>query len=134
MSRIWPEDTKVLVVEDDAATARIIQARLEMEGLSVFTASNGVDGLETLQQQDIDLVTTDLMMPAMNGFRLVQEIRDLPPPKGRVPILLISSNQNEQDMVRCLAAGADDYITKPISAQVLLERLWRMLQRASAAG
>jgi len=134
MSRIWPEDTKVLVVEDDAATARIIQARLEMEGLSVFAASNGVDGLETLQQQDIDLVTTDLMMPAMNGFRLVQEIRDLPPPKGRVPILLISSNQNEQDMVRCLAAGADDYITKPISAQVLVERLWRMLQRASAAG
>ena len=134
MSRIWPEDTKVLVVEDDAATARIIQARLEMEGLSVFTASNGVDGLETLQQQDIDLVTTDLMMPAMNGFRLVQEIRDLPPPKGRVPILRISSNQNEQDMVRGLAAGADDYITKPISAQVLVERLWRMLQRASAAG
>jgi DNA-binding response OmpR family regulator len=134
MSRVWPVNTQVLVVEDDAATARIIQARLEMEGLKVFVAPNGVEGLETLHQQEIDLVTTDLMMPAMNGFRLVQEIRDLPPPKGRVPILLISSNQNEQDMVRCLAAGADDYITKPISAQVLMERLWRMLQRASAAG
>ncbi len=134
MSRVWPANTQVLVVEDDAATARIIQARLEMEGLKVFVASNGVDGLEILLHQEIDLVTTDLMMPAMNGFRLVQEIRDLPPPKGRVPILLISSNQNEQDMVRCLAAGADDYITKPISAQVLIERLWRMLQRASAAG
>jgi DNA-binding response OmpR family regulator len=134
MSRVWPANTQVLVVEDDAATARIIQARLEMEGLKVFSAANGVDGLEILHQQDIQLVTTDLMMPAMNGFRLVQEIRDLPPPKGRVPILLISSNQNEQDMVRCLAAGADDYITKPISAQVLIERLWRMLQRASAAG
>ena len=134
MSRIWPENTQVLVVEDDAATARIIQARLEMEGLKVFVAWNGVEGLEILHQQEIDLITTDLMMPAMNGFRLVQEIRDLPPPKGRVPILLISSKQNEQDMVRCLAAGADDYITKPISAQVLMERLWRMLQRASAAG
>jgi CheY-like chemotaxis protein len=134
MSRIWPENTQVLVVEDDATTARIIQARLEMEGLKVFVASNGVEGLEILHQHEIDLITTDLMMPAMNGFRLVQEIRDLPPPKGRVPILLISSNQNEQDMVRCLAAGADDYITKPISAQVLMERLWRMLQRASAAG
>src|ERR1035438_4101916 len=130
MSRIWPENTQVLVVEDDAATARIIQARLEMEGLKVFVAWNGVEGLEILHQHEIDLITTDLMMPAMNGFRLVQEIRDLPPPKGRVPILLISSNQNEQDMVRCLAAGADDYITKPISAQVLMERLWRMLQRA----
>jgi CheY-like chemotaxis protein len=134
MSRIWPENTQVLVVEDDAATARIIQARLEMEGLKVFVASNGVEGLEILHQHEIGLITTDLMMPAMNGFRLVQEIRDLPPPKGRVPILLISSNQNEQDMVRCLAAGADDYITKPISAQVLMERLWRMLQRASTAG
>ena len=134
MSRTWPENTQVLVVEDDATTARIIQARLEMEGLKVFVAPNGVEGLEILHQHEIDLITTDLMMPAMNGFRLVQEIRDLPPPKGRVPILLISSNQNEQDMVRCLAAGADDYITKPISAQVLMERLWRMLQRASAAG
>ena len=134
MSRTWPENTQVLVVEDDATTARIIQARLEMEGLKVFVAWNGVEGLEILHQHEIDLITTDLMMPAMNGFRLVQEIRDLPPPKGRVPILLISSNQNEQDMVRCLAAGADDYITKPISAQVLMERLWRMLQRASTAG
>jgi DNA-binding response OmpR family regulator len=129
MSRVWPEKTQVLVVEDDKATARLIQARLEMEGLTVFQAANGVEGLELLHREAIDLVTTDLMMPAMNGFRLVQEIRDLPPPKGRVPILLISSNQNEQDMIRCLAAGADDYITKPISPQVLVERLWRMHQR-----
>jgi len=134
MSRAWPENTCVLVVEDDQATARIIHARLQMEGLTVFVAFNGVEGLEILNREDIDLVTTDLMMPAMNGFRLVQEIRDLPPPKGRVPILLISSNQNEQDMIRCLAAGADDYIIKPISAQVLVERLWRMHQRAFSAG
>lgn len=133
MSRVWPEDTRVLIVEDDQATARLIQARLQMEGLKVFVAYNGVDGLEILKQEDIDLVTTDLMMPAMNGFRLVQEIRDLPPPKGRVPILLISSNQNEQDMIRCLAAGADDYMTKPLSAQVLVERLWRMHQRTLSA-
>ncbi len=134
MSRTWPDPTRVLVVEDDQATARLIQARLQMEGLQVFMASNGIEGLELLNREAIDLVTTDLMMPAMNGFRLVQEIRDLPPPKGRVPILLISSNQNEQDMVRCLAAGADDYMTKPISAQVLVERLWRMHQRSFSAG
>ncbi|HJW73413.1 MAG TPA: response regulator [Geothrix sp.] len=129
MTRAWPENTKVLVVEDDLATARIIQVRLEMEGLQVFVAHNGMEGLEVFLREDIVLVTTDLMMPAMNGFRLVQEIRDLPPPKGQTPILLISSNQNEQDMVRCLAAGADDYMTKPIFAQVLVERLWRLFQR-----
>lgn len=134
MSRLWPECTKVLVVEDDPATARIIQARLEMEGLQVFVAFNGTEGLEILHREAIDLITTDLMMPAMNGFRLVQEVRDLPPPKGRIPILLISSNQNEQDMVRCLAAGADDYVTKPISVQVLVERLWRLFERSRRAG
>lgn len=134
MSRRWPEHTTVLVVEDDLTTARIIQARLEMEGLKVFVALHGVEGLEILNRETIDLITTDLMMPSMNGFRLVQEIRDLPPPKGRIPILLISSNQNEQDMVRCLAAGADDYMIKPISVQVLMERLWRLFERSRRAG
>ncbi|WP_291270521.1 response regulator [Geothrix sp.] len=134
MSRRWPEHTTVLVVEDDLTTARIIQARLEMEGLKVFVALNGVEALEILNREAIDLITTDLMMPSMNGFRLVQEVRDLPAPKGRTPILLISSNQNEQDMVRCLAAGADDYMTKPISVQVLMERLWRLFERSRRAG
>lgn len=134
MTRAWPQPTRVLVVEDDLPTARIIQARLEMEGLEVLSAANGVEALELLQRESVDLITTDLMMPAMNGFRLVQEVRDLPPPKGRVPILLISSNQNEQDMVRCLAAGADDYMIKPISAQVLVERLWRLFERSRSRG
>lgn len=134
MTRIWPEHTRVLVVEDDFPTARLIQARLEMEGLEVLAAANGVEALDLLQREDVHLITTDLMMPAMNGFRLVQEVRDLPPPKGRIPILLVSSNQNEQDMVRCLAAGADDYMTKPISAQVLVERLWRLFERSRRGG
>lgn len=134
MSRTWPEGTRVLVVEDDAATARLIRARLEMEGLKVSEARHGQQALEILQREDIHFITTDLMMPTMNGFRLVQEVRDLPSPKGRVPILLISSSQNEQDMVRCLAAGADDYMTKPISTQVLVERLWRIFERSQRGG
>lgn len=134
MTRRWPEHTSVLVVEDDLATAKILRARLEMEGLRVLHAANGLEALELLQREAVDLVATDLMMPAMNGFRLVQEIRELPPPRGRVPVLLVSSNQNEQDMVRCLAAGADDYMTKPISAQLLVERLWRLYARSGPRG
>lgn len=134
MTRHWPAHTTVLVVEDDAATAKIIQVRLEMEGLRVLVATNGMDALEIFQREAVDLVATDLMMPAMNGFRLVQEVRDLPPPKGRVPILLLSSNHSEQDMVRCLAAGADDYMAKPISVQVMVERLWRLHERSHRAG
>jgi DNA-binding response OmpR family regulator len=123
-----------LVVEDDQATARMLQVRLEMEGLKVLVAQNGVEGLAALQREPIQLIVTDLMMPAMNGFRLVQEVRDLPPPHGRIPIMLISSSKHEQDMVRCLAAGADDYMTKPISVQLLVERLWRLFERSHQAG
>jgi len=134
MSRQWPKNTTVLVVEDDQATARMLQVRLEMEGLKVLVAQNGVEGLAALQREPIQLIVTDLMMPAMNGFRLVQEVRDLPPPHGRIPIMLISSSKHEQDMVRCLAAGADDYMTKPISVQLLVERLWRLFERSHQAG
>ncbi|HJW33960.1 MAG TPA: response regulator [Holophagaceae bacterium] len=129
MARSWGEGTTVLLVEDNLLTARMIRSRLEMEGLTVLEAHNGLEGLEIIRAQRVDLVSTDLMMPAMDGFRLIQEIRDMPPPKGKVPVLVVSSNQNEQDMVRCLAAGADDYITKPISPQVFIERMWRLHQR-----
>jgi DNA-binding response OmpR family regulator len=112
----------------------MLQVRLEMEGLKVLVAQNGVEGLAALQREPIQLIVTDLMMPAMNGFRLVQEVRDLPPPHGRIPIMLISSSKHEQDMVRCLAAGADDYMTKPISVQLLVERLWRLFERSHQAG
>lgn len=134
MSRAWPEHTRVLVVEDDLPTARIIQTRLELEGLEVLLARNGLEAMDHIRKEDFQLITTDLMMPGMNGFRLVQEVRELPSPKGRIPILLISSNQNEQDMVRCLAAGADDYMIKPLSAQILVERLWRIFERSRREG
>lgn len=129
MARSWGDGTTVLLVEDNLLTARMIRSRLEMEGIHVLEAHNGLEGLELIRTQRVDLVSTDLMMPAMDGFRLIQEIRDLPPPKGKIPVLVVSSNQNEQDMVRCLAAGADDYITKPISPQVFIERMWRLHQR-----
>jgi CheY-like chemotaxis protein len=132
MTRIWPEPTRVLVVEDDYLTARLISTRLAMDGLLVRTAVNGREALGALEAEPADLVVTDLMMPAMNGFRLIQEIRDLPEPQGRVPILVVSSNQNEQDMLACFSAGADDFMTKPISVPLLLERLWRLRHRGSA--
>lgn len=126
MAREWKEGTTILVVEDNLLTARMIRSRLELEGLRVLEAGNGLDALELLKREKVDIISTDLMMPAMDGFRLVQEIRALPGDQGKVPILVVSSNQNEQDMVRCLAAGADDYITKPISPQVYIERVWRL--------
>lgn len=129
MARIWPADTKVLLVEDDFLIARMLQTRLEMDGLGVRVAAHGLEALETIGREQVDLVITDLMMPAMSGYRLIQEIRQLPAPRGAVPILVISTNQNEEDMVACFAAGADDFMTKPVSVPLLMERIWRLHRR-----
>jgi CheY-like chemotaxis protein len=132
MGRNWAEGTTILAVEDDILTARLIRARLELEGLRVLEARNGFEGLALLKTEGADLVSTDLMMPAMDGYRLIREIRELPAPLGTLPVLILSMNQNEDDMVRCLAAGADDYMTKPLSPQVYIEKLWRLYSRSRA--
>jgi CheY-like chemotaxis protein len=129
MSRNWREGAKILLVEDDLLTARLIRARLELEGLQVIDTRNGQDALTALKSEGADIVTTDLMMPAMDGYRLINEIRSLPAPLGKVPVLVLSVNQGEDDMVRCLSAGADDYMTKPFSPQVYIEKLWRLYAR-----
>jgi CheY-like chemotaxis protein len=133
MARDWQEGTTVLTVEDDSLTSLLLTARLRREGLRILTAVNGQEALAVLARERVDLVSTDLMMPVMDGYRLIRAIRDLPPPKGQVPILVLSVNQNEEDMVRCLAAGADDYMTKPMSPQVYVERLWRVYLRGREA-
>lgn len=131
MSRIWDENLRVLIVEDDYLTARLFQTRLELEGIQTSIAFNGLEALQIIGDIQIHAIVTDLMMPAMSGFQLIQEIRSLPAPMGRIPIMVISSNQNEQDMVSCFAAGADDFMTKPISTPLFIERLWRLLHRRS---
>jgi two-component system KDP operon response regulator KdpE len=133
MARTWQEGTTVLIVEDDSLTSLLLTARLKLEGLRVLTASNGREALALLKSERIDLVSTDLMMPVMDGYRLIREIRELPHPVGKVPVLVLSVNQNEEDMVRCLAAGADDYMTKPMSPQVFVEKLWRIWLRSREA-
>ncbi|MBP1627394.1 MAG: heme response regulator HssR [Holophagaceae bacterium] len=127
----WPEGTKVLVVEDSAATAHLFSARLKMEGIDVLTARNGLEALEVLKLEPISIVVTDLMMPGMDGYRLVREIRQMAQPLASMPIIVVSSNQRESEQVRCFEAGADEYMTKPISLPLLVERIYRLLRRSN---
>lgn len=127
----WPEGTKILVVEDSAATAHLFSARLKMEGIDVLTARNGNEALEILSKEPISLIVTDLMMPGMDGYRLVHEIRQMALPISSIPIIVVSSNQRESEQLRCFEAGADEYMTKPISLPLLVERLYRLLRRSA---
>jgi len=129
MARDWPADTTVLLAEDDILIARMLETRMAMDGLTVLKARHGLEALEVLGSHLVDIVVTDLMMPAMSGYRLIREIRQLPAPHGTVPILVISANQNEDDIVACFAAGADDFMTKPISVTLMMERIWRLHRR-----
>ncbi len=130
MARNWKENTNILVVEDDYLTLQLFRTRLEMEGLHVFSASNGLEALQLISEVPVDAIITDLMMPAMSGFQLLQEIRNFPAPIKDIPIIVISANHNENEMVACFSAGGDDYMTKPISMPLLLERLSRLMERS----
>lgn len=124
--RLWAPGTTVLAVEDEPLTARLIRACLEQEGLQVLEAANGQEGLALLRRHRVDLITTDLMMPNMDGFWLIREIRDLrPDPLGLIPILVLTANGREEDALQCLAMGADGYLTKPFAQKTFLAELWR---------
>src|SRR5205814_5460363 len=95
------------------------------EDYEVVTASNGQQALEMIEAQTLDLVLLDVMMPKMDGFTVCQRVREF----SAVPIILITARGQDQDKVRGLDLGADDYLTKPFSVDELLARVRAVLRR-----
>jgi len=116
----------ILVVEDDASIAKGLEKNLRFEGFSVFTAPDGERGLELAVDKAPDLVVLDVMMPRMNGFEVLRELRrrDI-----QVPVIVLTAKGEEMDKVRGLDLGADDYLTKPFSLPELLARIQAVLRR-----
>lgn len=118
--------TSLLVIDDDVHMLRMMLRSLELEGYRVLMASNGEAALDILCEETLDLVLLDILMPVMDGYTLCKHIREF----SRVPIIMVTSKDIEEDMVRGLDAGADDYITKPFSANELAARVRAVLRRA----
>lgn len=116
---------KVLIVEDEKAIVDIIAYNLKREGYEVAEAYDGAEGLRQALGQDIDLVLLDVMLPLMNGFDVLQEIRV----KSDVPVIVVTAREEEHDKVLGLESGADDYITKPFSIKELLARVKANIRR-----
>lgn len=127
MMRRWAKDTRILVVEDDRLSAQLYSYRLKLEGLEVVSAQEGLEALGWLGREPFHAVVTDLLMPGMGGLQLIREIRASSEPWNETPILVISSNPNEDEQVASFHAGADDFMGKPISIPVFMERLYRLL-------
>jgi DNA-binding response OmpR family regulator len=119
---------RILIVDDEPRYLRLLEANLRTEGYEVATAQDGVQALDVFSAQPIDLVLLDVMMPRLDGFGVCQRLREF----SNVPIVILTARGEEQDRVRGLDLGADDYLVKPFSATELLARVRAVLRRAHA--
>ena len=120
----------ILLIEDNRAYAETLKANLEREGYEVTVAATGVAGLEAAKNDTPDLIILDLMLPAMNGFTVLQRLRD----EGReTPVLIMTALGTEEEKLRGFGLGADDYVVKPCGLLEILARVRALLKRASAA-
>ncbi len=119
---------KVLVVEDDGAILRGLCDALRFSGYATSEAPNGEAGLDLALTTDVDLVLLDILMPGMNGFEVLRELRRTKP---GMPVIVLTAKGEEQDRVRGLRDGADDYVVKPFSASELLARVEAVLRRSA---
>jgi len=121
---------RILVVDDDKNTRRLLEAVLTAENYTVFTAVNGEDALELMEREHIDLVVLDIMMPRMDGYEFTRVLRKA---NNNLPILMVSAKQLPEDRHKGFIAGTDDYITKPIDMEEMLLRIKALLRRAQIA-
>ena len=119
------KDKLVLVVDDEARMVNFMRMNLELEGMRVATASNGREALDHVREDMPDVVLLDVMMPVMDGFEALRRIRQL----SQVPVLMLTAKDEEEDRVRGLELGADDYIGKPFSHRELVSRIKAVLRR-----
>jgi len=120
---------RILIVDDEPRYLRLLEANLRTEGYEVVTAADGVQAVDVFSNQPIDLVLMDVMMPKLDGFGATQRIREF----SNTPIIILTAKGDEQDRVRGLDLGADDYLVKPFSATELLARVRAVLRRAQPA-
>jgi two-component system KDP operon response regulator KdpE len=119
-------DKQILVVDDEARMVRFVRMNLELEGYQVVEAKTGIEALEKVRDELPDLVLLDVMMPEMDGFETLQRLREI----STVPVIMLTVKGDEEDRIRGLELGADDYVTKPFSPRELASRIRAVLRRA----
>ena len=120
----------ILMVEDEKAIRDFLSAKMEAEGLRVLTCSSGREAVSLATSHCPDLVLLDLGLPDMDGMEVLQKLRSWSP----VPVIVVSARQQEEDIVKALDSGANDYVTKPFSNSVLMARVRTALRGAAPAG
>lgn len=125
------KDTTVLIIEDEAQITRLIELELKYEGYEVLTATDGVEGLKAIRDNEPDLVLLDCMLPNLSGEEVCKLVRD---DADNVPIIMITAKDSIEDKVKGLDRGADDYLVKPFATEELLARIRAVLRRKPTNG
>jgi DNA-binding response OmpR family regulator len=119
---------RVLVVDDEARMIDFIRMNLELEGFQVLEARNGLEALDMVRKHIPDLIILDIMMPQLDGFEALRMLREF----SSVPVIMLTAKGEEDDKVRGLELGADDYVTKPFGARELMSRVKAVLRRVQS--
>ncbi|MCS6871966.1 MAG: response regulator transcription factor [Anaerolineae bacterium] len=123
------ERLRVLVVDDEPRMIGFIRMNLELEGFQVIEATDGIRALEAIRTQLPDIVLLDVMMPNLDGFETLRMLREF----SNLPVIMLTAKGEEDDKVKGLELGADDYITKPFGPRELSSRIRAVLRRAESA-
>ena len=123
------QNRRILVVDDEERMVRFIRLNLEHDGFQVVEAFNGTQAIQRLRDAMPDLVLLDVMLPDIDGFEVLKMIREI----NQVPVIMLTAKGEEDDRVRGLELGADDYITKPFSPRELVSRVRAVLRRVDAS-
>ncbi len=121
---------KILIIEDDNDIRELIAFNLEVSGYEVLKCENGEDGLNMALKMTPDLILLDIMLPTIDGFQVCSQLKKKPQLKD-IPIIMLTARADEEDIIKGLETGADDYITKPFHPKILMARIKTALRRKS---
>ncbi|HKY79381.1 MAG TPA: response regulator, partial [Anaerolineales bacterium] len=122
---------KILVVDDDLDTVKLVGTTLEKQGYVILAAQQGVEALDIAAQQHPDLILLDIMMPKMDGFEVIRRLR-ADPATSAIPVIMFTAKSQVDDKVAGLEAGADEYLTKPTHPAELVARVRSVLKRSTS--
>jgi len=121
----------VLFIEDDRMNRRVVGDMLDVAGASMTEAESAEQGLKLIDEHDFDMLLVDLRMPGMDGITAIKHIRARPDAKAKVPVIVVTADTAVDLRERCLAAGADDVLFKPVAMDALFEAMGRLLARGA---
>ena len=122
------EGKKILIVDDEKNIRNVIKEYAKFDGFETFEAEDGMQAVEMCRTQDFDLIIMDIMMPKLDGYSAVREIRKT----KQIPVIMLSARGEEYDKLFGFELGVDDYVTKPFSPKELLARIRAVMKRSAA--